>query len=69
MSNGDLKRCTLCNGSKRVIGIGLLEKQCPTCLGIGWISTHPVDCAKTKTRKSRKIVKTEADNNEALRQI
>lgn len=68
MTDSDLKRCTLCNGSKRVVGLGLLEKQCPTCLGIGWISTKPVDYAKIKVKKRRKIVKDEA-TNEALHNV
>lgn len=33
---GDLVRCTSCNGRKRILGMGGMEKECLPCKGIGW---------------------------------
>jgi phage FluMu protein Com len=32
-----LVRCDCCNGRKRVLGMGGMEKPCGPCKGIGWI--------------------------------
>lgn len=41
MSN--LIRCNACNGRKRVLGIGGMEKNCSTCNAIGWIETPTIE--------------------------
>lgn len=33
----DTQRCSECSGKKKVMGLGLLIKDCPTCEGIGWV--------------------------------
>lgn len=37
-----LSRCTSCHGRKRVIGLGNIEKECPGCKGIGWVTVVDV---------------------------
>lgn len=32
-----LSRCSGCQGQKRVMGIGSLERDCAVCKGIGWL--------------------------------
>lgn len=32
-----LERCERCRGTKRVVGMGNIEKKCPECNGVGWI--------------------------------
>lgn len=34
----DLLRCECCQGKKKIIGLGNIEKICPLCSGIGWIA-------------------------------
>lgn len=46
MSTDDLIRCTRCNGRKIIIGLGMLEKQCPDCIGIGWLAKNTIDIKK-----------------------
>ena len=31
-----LKRCECCGGKKTIIGLGMIVKSCPVCLGIGY---------------------------------
>lgn len=62
----DLKRCLLCNGTKRVRGLGMIEKECIECHGIGWVSKNPVD---VKVKKRKKINKEEKTKNEAVHSL
>lgn len=34
---GLLVRCDTCNGRKKKIGLGGMQKDCDACKGIGWI--------------------------------
>lgn len=52
MADSDLLRCSKCNGRKKIIGLGMMEKECPTCFGIGWVSKTPVEVKANKTRKN-----------------
>ena len=48
-------RCTLCNGKKRIMGLGMIEKECPECKGVGYINL--VEKAPVKrVRKKKEIV-------------
>ena len=31
------KRCELCNGKKKIIGLGMIEKDCDECNGVGYV--------------------------------
>lgn len=33
----DLIRCTGCKGQKKITGLGLIERNCPDCEGIGHV--------------------------------
>lgn len=37
-----LVRCDSCNGRKRVLGMGGMEKPCPQCKAIGWMKDETV---------------------------
>lgn len=41
-----IKRCNSCNGQKKVTPLGFIQKECPACKGIGFIS---LDSKKYKT--------------------
>jgi phage FluMu protein Com len=32
-----IKRCTVCKGFKKIVGLGMVEKECSDCKGIGFI--------------------------------
>ncbi len=32
-----LERCTHCDGRKKIMGMGGLQKDCPTCMGVGHV--------------------------------
>ena len=32
--------CKSCRGQKKVIGLGMMEKTCESCKGIGWIEAE-----------------------------
>ena len=34
-------RCSICRGSKKIKGLGNMEKECPECKGIGFVSDAP----------------------------
>ena len=33
----EVKRCDICRGKKKVMGLGMLEKKCVACNGVGHI--------------------------------
>lgn len=33
----DTQRCSNCLGTKKVMELGMIQKNCPICDGIGWI--------------------------------
>lgn len=44
-------RCATCNGKKSVMGLGMLEKECPTCYGVGYIDPAPKEVKKAASKK------------------
>jgi len=38
-----LIRCPACGGTKKIRGMGLIEKKCEECKGIGWIEQDEVN--------------------------
>ena len=34
-------RCTTCNGSKKISPLGSIQKECPSCHGIGFVDDKP----------------------------
>ena len=48
----ELIRCDICNGKKRVLGMGGMEKPCPVCKAIGWIEVDkPKPTVEIKIKK------------------
>lgn len=47
-------RCLLCNGKKTIVGLGMLEKECPTCYGVGYVDSKPKDSVKDVKKASAK---------------
>lgn len=39
MSN--IQRCATCRGTKKVLSLGMMERTCNACLGVGFIKTEP----------------------------
>lgn len=33
----DLVKCGACNGQKRIMGMGMMKKDCKACKGVGWL--------------------------------
>lgn len=42
ISMTDIHRCSQCLGAKKVMGMGMMTKECPTCKGIGWIKKERI---------------------------
>ena len=49
-------RCPICNGTKEVIGLGLLRKECDECLGVGYIAKEPLETPMKRTRMRKKSI-------------
>ena len=43
-----IMRCQVCMGKKKIRGLGMIEKTCPECLGIGWVSMPEPIAEKVK---------------------
>jgi phage FluMu protein Com len=56
----ELQKCPTCDGRKKIIGMGHIEKKCDPCVGIGWIDKpeeKPLDQpVKKRSGRSRKDV-------------
>lgn len=54
----NILRCPLCNGSKKVVGIGLIEKKCPDCSGVGFIeeTKEERNVGRTDSRKEKETL-------------
>lgn len=52
-----LQRCDQCNGRKKIIGLGGMQKDCPSCKGIGHITIKPkLECIEEeKPRRGRPV--------------
>jgi hypothetical protein len=47
-------RCECCQGRKKMMGLGMLMKDCRECLGVGFIE-KPVVAVK-RVRKAKEVV-------------
>lgn len=45
------KRCDGCNGRKVVIGLGMIEKDCPVCAGVGYVGEKDKEDSKDVDKK------------------
>jgi phage FluMu protein Com len=39
----EIIRCDSCRGLKRIVGLGMIEKDCPECRGVGFVELMPVE--------------------------
>jgi hypothetical protein len=64
IENENLVRCNKCLGKKKITGLGMIEKQCPDCIGIGWLAEKKIDIMKKPEiiYKKRGRKKKEVDN-------
>lgn len=56
-TNNTLVKCATCRGTKKIKGMGNIEKNCPTCHGIGYIENEPKkdeNIIKIKKKPGRK---------------
>lgn len=44
-------RCSLCNGKKKVFGLGMMEKECHVCHGVGYVGPEPKEVKKVSSKK------------------
>lgn len=57
-----LKRCWACGGQKKVMGMGMIEKKCDACKGVGMIEEELQEkrlfgaAAAAKAKKEKKEV-------------
>lgn len=54
-----LIRCDSCNGRKRVLGMGGMEKTCQPCKGVGWIkdeAEHEIHTEGLKTPTGNPVI-------------
>lgn len=66
---GIIKRCESCQGKKTIMGVGMIEKKCSTCSGIGWLSEGeqeipkiiPVTHKKKRGRKPQNVLQCESE--------
>lgn len=42
------KRCKVCNGLGKMLGLGMVEKKCLDCNGTGWIENNEPDVDEVK---------------------
>jgi hypothetical protein len=47
----DYTRCTQCRGAKKIKGLGGMEKNCPSCKGIGYSQNGEPLKAKEEVKK------------------
>lgn len=47
----DLERCDICQGKKKIMGIGGMEKKCKYCDGVGWIEKEIKPVKENKKTK------------------
>ena len=47
----DLVKCNACKGQKRIMGMGMMKKDCKACKGIGWLEKE-----EEKGDKSNKAI-------------
>lgn len=63
-----VETCKPCRGAKQIVGLGNLKKQCPTCIGVGYITkvsekdedellNAPAEVAPIKKKKVTKAKK------------
>jgi hypothetical protein len=55
--------CDGCKGKKKIVGLGNILQDCPTCRGIGWIELPEnalkvtlADVMTTVKRKKKKVI-------------
>jgi len=49
-------RCDLCRGKKRVIGLGMIEKKCQNCKGVGHLIKDEEDVSEPGCESDKTIV-------------
>lgn len=48
-------RCSLCNGKKKVFGLGMMEKECHVCHGVGYVDSEPKEVVKAAKKKKEDV--------------
>lgn len=55
----ELRKCEVCRGTKKIMGIGHMESKCDACLGVGWIDRESVIDKLTKQTETPQVEPTE----------
>ncbi len=59
-------RCDLCRGKKRVIGLGMIEKKCQNCKGVGHLIKDEEDVLEPGSEPNAEPDKTVQSNSDKL---
>jgi hypothetical protein len=46
-------RCESCNGKRTKLGLGCIEKDCDTCIGVGYVKAEEIKVKPKRIRPSR----------------
>ena len=56
MDDKELVRCPACRGTKKIMGMGMMEQKCTECNGIGYIDVVDAEVLDTANGESIKPV-------------
>lgn len=48
----EIERCSYCEGRKKIIGLGMIEKKCEECNGIGYKEKPEKKSPKRRKKKA-----------------
>jgi len=51
-----ITRCPLCRGTKKMVGMGMTERDCERCAGKGTVSVKPEAIREAKKEEETKVV-------------
>ena len=49
--------CSICRGRKKILGLGSMMKECPSCKGAGWIEIEVKTCCGEPIEETMDIPK------------
>lgn len=59
-----VERCANCKGAKKIMGLGMMMRDCSYCAGVGFVKPKAVE-VMVKTRKKREPKIKVSDEREA----
>jgi len=56
MDNKELIRCPACGGTKKIIGLGMVERKCDECNGVGFVDMEDAEIIESVNGHASKPV-------------